>query len=152
MLDISPDKIKEIAEELGLGFRCFYNIENGEFESFPDSKSDSFFDDEPWREIMDKVEENEDKYIEFRPLSTRDNYNLMVEFTSTVNHHQLQKRLINALENKRPFFNFKHRLDYAIEYREKWFKFRDSHYYDWVKMQIDDYNENGKQQIISPDW
>lgn len=63
------------------------------------------------------------KYILVEPVSSRDGYRWMEDFTEQVNDPDLRRRLERALDRPRPFRGFKDvLLDFPAE-REQWFEF-----------------------------
>lgn len=48
MLNLSKSKIREIAQELEGGLRCFYHTETGEVHGYPDFDLNPIDDNEFW--------------------------------------------------------------------------------------------------------
>jgi len=139
MITISPQNIREIAQDLQCGLRCFYNSVTEEIKSHPDFMSDAFAEPEMWQEMLDEIAENSDQYIEFEKLPTRESFEMMETFVDRVKDKRLQNSLINELNRPKPFRNFRNRVDDS-DYREAWFKFKDQFYEDWVRQQLDRFN------------
>jgi len=64
----------------------------------------------------------------------------MADFAESIDNPRLQDRLINALNKSKPFQNFKWQIDNSGEYRQQWFDFKNMHYIELVKKQIDNNN------------
>lgn len=58
MLVFTKGKIKEIAEQLELGFRCFVHRQTGEIISIPDTLKNHYIDPESWEEEQEKLDNN----------------------------------------------------------------------------------------------
>jgi hypothetical protein len=142
-MKLTDEQIKEIAEELDIGMRCFYNLKTKEVKIVLNIDPDEYIgieEDLPEDELQD-IEENPDDYFEFANMESRDSFRVMQDFAESVDDERLQERLIDSLEGVKPFKNFKLRIDNSGEYRQKWFDFKDLQYIEWVKNQISAYNE-----------
>ncbi len=130
--------IKEIAELLDCGHVCYYHQKDGKIENFIED-SDLYFatgEKNPWDEIRDKVKKGSDNYIRFEPMESRDSYRVMEDFAYTVDSPGLKNDLIDALNRRGPFQNFKFVIDNSGEYRQKWFDFKNERYIEWVEDQL----------------
>ena len=68
-IGIKQEEIKEIAALLDSGMRCFYHIPTGQLEYYPDdSYSYVDLDDEVWPNVIQKVESDSEKFIQFEKL------------------------------------------------------------------------------------
>ena len=144
MMNFSEEKIKEIAEELESGYRCYIHLETGEYKSIPDI-DEAYLDDELWGDFISEIEDNIDDYFEFEQMPQNDSFKMMKEFITTINDKSLQNHLNDVLSKPKPFRNFKKVIENAGSILEKWFKFKDNKYLEFVKFQIDKFNaeENG---------
>jgi hypothetical protein len=71
-IEINQEAIKEIAELLDSGMKCFYHIPTGQVESYPDDSHPYVdLDDETWQEVIDKVESDYENYIKFEIVGNR---------------------------------------------------------------------------------
>jgi hypothetical protein len=135
----TPKQIDEIAQMLDSGEHCFYHRSTGEIESYPDPDNPSSEPDD-WQEIIDKIEENEDDYIHFKPLRSNEAFVIMQHFALDIEDRRLQNRLLDALEQNKPFRNFMHRINNS-DYREDWFKYKKAAYIKFVEKEIEDDQE-----------
>ena len=71
-INLTKEQTKEIAEELDMGMRCFYNPETGEIKSMPDFNTNPYADSELWEEVIDYVDSNWGLLIEFEQMSSRE--------------------------------------------------------------------------------
>lgn len=105
MLNPSKDQIKEIAEELDCGMRCYINKESGEIKTVLNFESWQTDDREPWEDVLNELEENWDKYVEIERMESRESFEIMADFAENVDSRDLRDSLINALNRKHPFQN-----------------------------------------------
>lgn len=136
-MKLTEKQIAEIAEELDCGMRCFYNLKTGEIKTIINSDNWIGADEEPWEEVWNEIEDNWDDYFEFKGLESHESYQIMADFAENVENKRLQNNLINALNRRKPFQNFKWHIDNSGEYRQQWFDFKKMRYIEWVKEQIE---------------
>lgn len=139
-MKLTDQQIKEIADNLDSGMRCFYNKQTGIIKTVLNFDSWIGADEEPWEEELKEIDENWSDYFEFEGMISRDSFNLMADFAESIDNPRLQDRLINALNKSKPFQNFKWQIDNSGEYRQQWFDFKNMHYIELVKGQIDNNN------------
>lgn len=139
-ITLTDEEIKEIAGNLEIGNVTHYNVVTGEIVSHPDP--DRYFDDleDLWGDILEKIEENSDDFIEFGTLESYESYKIMEDFTETVEDPDLKKALEKALSRPKPFQNFKYEIDGTIEERKQWFAFKSACYVESVKDQLRAFN------------
>jgi len=136
MLTLTDQQIFEIAEYLDSGMRCFYHRKTGEIKTILDSDYYGEVDES----LQDEIEENWDDYFEFERMSSHESYEIMADFTETVDNDELQDKLIDALRKPKPFRHFKDQIDNSGEYRQKWFDYQKKRFIEFVKEQINSYN------------
>jgi hypothetical protein len=136
-IDIKPEMLKEIAEQLDTGMVCFYHKISGEMECYPDELRNPGYDEEMWEDIINKVEQNEDDYLRFEGMSSFESFGVMESFVSNIEHIPTHNKFIDALSRKKPFRNFSDLLFYYPELREEWFVYKLDRYIDFVKGQIE---------------
>src|SRR4030043_372779 len=107
MISLTKDQIKEIAEQLDCGMRCYINKETGEIKTVLNFESWQTDDKEPWEDVLNELDENWDKYFEIERMESHESFKIMADVTETVDHPELRDKLINALNRKHPFQNFK---------------------------------------------
>jgi len=139
MISLTKDQIKEIAEQLDCGMRCYINKETGAIQTTPDFDN-WYTDDELWTDILNELEENWDKYVEIERMESHDSFDLMADFAASVDSRELRDSLINALNKKHPFRNFKWVADNSGKYRQKWFDFKNQRLIEWVEKKLDEIN------------
>jgi MarR-like DNA-binding transcriptional regulator SgrR of sgrS sRNA len=136
MINLTADQIKEIADNLDSGMRCYFNTKTREIKSVINTESWLDADMEPWEEEIEEIEENWDDYIEFENLETHESFEIMEKFAESINDARLQEKLFHALNKSKPFRNFKWVIDNSGEYRQMWFDFKKAWYIRVVKDQI----------------
>ena len=87
--------------------------------------------------MLNELEENWDKYHEIPKMESHESFDLMTDFTETVDNDNLRDSLINALNRKHPFRNFKWIIDNSGSYRQQWFDYKNQRLIQWVKDQLD---------------
>ena len=145
MIKLTGEQIREIADNLDSGMRCYYNTKTGEIKSVINTNNWLDADMEPWEDEIEEIEENWDDYIEFDNLETHESFEIMEDFAESVADARLQEKLFHALNKSKPFRNFKWVIDNSGEYRQMWFDFKKARYIQAVKDQIlrlNNYEEN----------
>jgi outer membrane cobalamin receptor len=136
MVKITKDQIKEIAEQLDCGNRCYINKETGDIKATPDFDN-GYADEELWADVLKEFEENWEKYIQIEKMESHESFDLMADFADSVDSKELRDSLIKALNKKYPFRNFKWVVDNSGPYRQKWFDFKNQRLIEWVKDQLE---------------
>lgn len=140
MINLTDKQIKNIAEDLDCGFICYYNKRTGEIKNMLDMDSWDGADEELWEEDQKELEENSADYIEFEGFESRESFIIMEDFAETVDDSKLRDSLINALNKRKPFANFKWQIDNSGDYRQQWFDYKNKRYIEHVKDQLEQYN------------
>ncbi len=149
-MELTEEQIKEIAEELESGMKVYVNIVTKEIKSLIDFDNNIYGDEEPWEEDIKEIEENYDEYLEFEKMDSSESYQVMEDFTEIVEDEDLKKKLELGLNLSKPFRNFKDIIDDENEYRKKWFTYKSTRYIEYVKEQLEMYNEridDNKEQL-----
>ena len=117
--------IKEIAQELDCGCDCYYNPRTDEIVAIPNfgqiMDEDEFLD--AFSVQLKKVKKDKAEFIKIEVLKSFESFKIMGDFVSQIADYQLQAELENILDRKKPFQNFKFRIDNS-NYRQKWFDFK----------------------------
>ena len=145
MIKLSRQQIKDIADDLDMGQQCYYHIPTGKVVTIIDV-DDGAFDDDTMEELEKEKEdifENRSDYFEFEKMPSHLSFSNMEDFIETVTDKRLVYKLINALNNRKPFRHFKD-IILDSDYRDKWFKFNDNCNAEWIENQIYRYNSVNK--------
>ncbi len=143
--------MKEIADWLDVGMRCYFNKQTGEIISIPNFDNWIGADEELWEEAIQELEENWENYVEFDGMTSRDSFRVMADFTDTVDNIKLQDRLVDALNKRKPFQNFKWVIDNSGEYRQQWFDYKKMRYIEWVADQLEAMNRSSSFDSSEPE-
>ena len=129
--------IKEIAQELDCGFDCYYNPKTDEIVTIPNFGQIS--DEDEFREAfsaeLKKVKKNKAEFIKIEVLESFESFKIMEHFISQIADKQFGSELKNILERKKPFQNFKNRIDNS-DYRQNWFDFKQNELEKIVETQL----------------
>ena len=134
-----PEKYKkavaEMADSLLTGLVCFFNPETLEIEFIP---KDLAYDPEEYEMVTGETLESaglkhEDwpKCIDIEAMESSEAYLMMENFTDEIGDDDLRNQLLNALDRRKPFANFKHIVENST-YRQQWFDFRQKSYEESV--------------------
>ena len=140
MISLSKEKIKEIAENLDCGMKCYYHKKTEEITTIIDFDSHIGADEELWEDVINEVDEHRDDYVEFERMDSRESFRVMEGYAYFVDDSDLKDKLIDALNRPKPFGNFKWIVDNSGEYRQLWFDFKNQKYIEWVEARISDLN------------
>ncbi|MGI0108180.1 UPF0158 family protein [Salinimicrobium sp. WS361] len=136
-MKVKEASIQEMAEHLLCGNLCFLNTITSNFEYHP-AEMDFFPDEEnPWQEVIDKLEKNWDDYIRIEPMNSNQSYGVMQSFADRLEADDFREKLLAALSRPKPFRNFNY-LIHQSDFRQEWFDFRQERNVDWVREQISD--------------
>lgn len=121
--------IQQIVGAIDAGMVCFLNIDTLETEDVASEWLDDDFDFEMETGVskgeMDIFKhEGWENCLMFKPLDSHDSFRIMENFASQLKNIPLQNKLINALNNRKPFANFKFHIDNSGEFRQQWFDFK----------------------------
>lgn len=117
--------INEIAQEIECGNDCYYNPKNNEIIMIPnldDMMDEDEFNDAFGAELK-KVRKNKSEYIKIEVLKSAESFKIMESLITQIADKQFQAELENILEQKKPFQNFKSKIDNS-DYRQNWFDFK----------------------------
>jgi hypothetical protein len=134
MFQLTNKQIKDIAEQLDCGFRCFINKTSTELIFVPDENRNFGIDTEAWVDDLEKLENNFSDYYEIEQLESSDSFKIMADFAESLSDSiKLKSKLIYALNNNKPFRKFKFEIDNSGEYRQHWFDFKARKLEEWVR-------------------
>jgi hypothetical protein len=139
-LIFSKEQIRDIAGNLECGMVCYINTKDLNIKYLLDELDMAYTDTECWQEDIDEIEENYSDYFVIEKMNSTEAYKIMEGFTESLEDNPLYNKLINALNRRKPFQNFKWIIDNSGEYRQKWFDYKSKYYISWVKEKIEDYN------------
>lgn len=136
---LNDKQIKEIADELDIGFRCFFNVKTREIVSVPDFSENPDYEKGYFEDELKKLESYANQFIEIEKPGSKTSFNFMLGFTQQLlGNEELKEKLFNALDRKKPFSNFKFLIDNSSIYREQWFDYKNEQLKKWI---VDKFNE-----------
>lgn len=147
MIKLTGQQIKNIAEELECGMRCYYNKKTGEIKNVLDFDKNPDADTELWEDELVEIENHYDDYIEFEGMESHESFEIMEDFADRIDDLGLKSELFGALSRKHPFRNFKDIIDNSGPYRQDWFDFKSQRYIEWVKDIIATHNRREEEDI-----
>ena len=136
-MKLTNEIIREIVENLDIGFRCFVNRESGELISIPNENNYSNFEPEMWQNELITIKKSRKKLTEIEGMSTTDSLRVMEQFIASVQEKKLKERLLQAIHRHKPFAHFKLEIDNSGTERDRWFEFKKQRLIEWVRNQID---------------
>lgn len=130
---LTKEQIKEIAEQLDFGFKCYWNLKTNELIFVPDLMGNVPVEEEFWEEEFEKIEENAKDLVEIERTTSHDSFLVMVAFCEKLpDHLKLKRRLEQALNKRKPFREFRYEIDDDGDYRQAWFDFKAQKMEEWV--------------------
>ncbi|MDP2888366.1 MAG: UPF0158 family protein [Bacteroidota bacterium] len=119
--------VKSIAQNIDCGSVCFINPETLEVEEIPKTMLD-----DPYEYKMHTgtdsdqqtfLHEDWETYIRFDPRESHESFGIMEGFIDQLNDKTLKNKLQNALNNRKPFANFKNIIE-TSSFRQVWFDYK----------------------------
>jgi len=98
----------------GYASSCYIDLLKGEVV-LPDVDED----------VSDEDTENEDRYFYIEPIPSHEGYEIMQDFAASVESDEIRDQMFDALERKKPFFNFKSTLADYPDIQKNFFEYKD---------------------------
>ena len=134
---MKEEDIKEISEQLDCGFCAFVHKRTGQMIFIPNENELPDIEFDAWKEELELLKRNPSDYYEIEKWSSREAFQIMEEFAETLNENkQLQGRLLYALNNRKPFREFKFIIDNSGDFRQQWFDFKNKWQIDYVEQEL----------------
>lgn len=128
---------REVGEVMSMSdAKSFINMETLDVEIHPIEDEFGFSEEEEDDEVQKSLD-NPGKFLRIETLTSSESFRVMETFAESVREKRLQSKLIQALEGKKPFANFKMVVDNS-PVRQAWFDFRDDAYAEMAKQWIED--------------
>jgi hypothetical protein len=100
---MEKEKIKDIAENLDIGMKCFVHLETKEIKFIPDFDKHPCMDSEVRSADNKEIENNLGAYLEIDGMDSRDSFRVMEDFVDTVENENLKEKLVDSLHRPKPF-------------------------------------------------
>lgn len=129
---LTEQQLTAITEQFELGCCCYWHKITGELLFLPDLNN-ALLEPDLFKEELDKLKKNKRHFIEIERPTSHDRFKLMLRFTEQLSDtNQLKDKLINALNEKKPFSKFKAVIDHSGTYRQEWFDYKNAQLKLWV--------------------
>ncbi|NOX84791.1 MAG: hypothetical protein GXO86_02320 [Chlorobi bacterium] len=147
-----PEKYKklvaDVAENILAGLICYINPDTLEVEDVPRMMIEDPLEYELTTGASEDdwglKSENWENRIAIEPMEPHEAFRIMERFVDIVDDSHLQRQLINALNRRSPFANFKYIVE-GSEYRQQWFDFRqqetEEYVYDILSTELENYKD-----------
>lgn len=128
-MKLTKAQVKELAENLQLGYTVYINLDTGEIkylideDKYPDAR-------EMFAEELDEIEAW-DNFVELQEMPSFEAFRVMEDFAYNVDD-DFHDDLMNVLDRRKPVANFKELVE-SSDYREEWFKYRDQRYLEYTE-------------------
>jgi hypothetical protein len=120
--------------------RSFIDLETLEVEIHA---AESYFEENKMEDTAEEALNNPYKFLPIEHSNSSKAFEVMEAFIETVKDSKLRSQLINALQRKKPFANFKYTIDNS-PLRQEWFQFKDEAYAEIAKEWIE---ENASEEL-----
>ena len=101
---------------------------------------------EAFSDSLKKVEKHKTDFIKFETLESLESFKIMELFVEHLSDQNLKSELENILSNRKPFQNFKHKVDHS-DFRQSWFDFKHSELEKIVETQLNREKASAQQRI-----
>lgn len=128
-MTLTEAQVKELSENLQVGYTVYINLDSGEIkylidgDKFPDAR-------EMFEQELNEID-TWDHVAELREMPSFESFRVMEDFAYMVDA-DLYGDLMNALDRKKPFVNFRELVE-SSDYREEWFKYRNQRYLEYTE-------------------
>ncbi|WP_029275772.1 UPF0158 family protein [Pedobacter borealis] len=138
MTALTSEQIKEIAGTIDCGFVCHWNIKSNRLIFIPSNDEFEYDDSGTWDEDIKELELNSSEYKQIEKPDSTESFRFMEDFTDELpDNTRIKVTLIEALNKRKPFREFKYAIDNSGEYRQLWFDFKNQKMIEYVKDSID---------------
>jgi len=132
--------VKDIAGSINAGLVCFLNTNTLQIDELPKElvSSPSLYKMETGISLKDFKPKYTrwKKYITIEPLEPNESFKIMEKFVDQLDNSKIRERLVYALNNRKPFANFKNIIDNST-FRQDWFDFKDKELQEYVRTMIE---------------
>ena len=141
-MDTLDVEIHSLEDEFGFSVEGDEDDEDDYEEDDDDQDDDEEEDEEDERSL-----DNPGKYFMIKAVDSSASFQVMEGFAESVRDKHIRAKLIQALEGKKPFANFKWVIDNS-PVRQAWFDFRNNAYVDMAKEWIEKWAPNELKEKI----
>jgi len=130
--------IEEVFEMNGL--KHFIHKQTHELLSYPHKENSNYQDLSFFEDVIQEINQKPEEYIEVEPISTREVFIIMEDFTDTIHNMSHQDALMKALNKENPFRQFRYTLE-DIGLLEEWNIYKDKAFKNLAVKWINTYLE-----------
>ena len=128
------------------GTEYFLDLETGEVVRF---SADPAFNEDVEDEFGEAMGNNPDRFRRIDPIPSSHSFQVIVYFMESLPESKAKKSLSQALSRSHPFRNFRDMLVAFPDIREKWFRYHDEAYKEFVLLWL---QEEGIEADLRPVW
>lgn len=131
---------REVGEAMSMNnIKSFINMETLHVDVRSDEDEFGFLEEEEDEEGDEEQGSLDDsgKFLRIEPVASSASFHIMESFAASLREKGIRAKLMQALEGKRPFANFKMVVDNS-PVRQAWFDFRNDAYAEMAKQWIED--------------
>jgi len=111
----------------GFASSHYIDLTSGEIVS-PDIEDDVSYEDV----------EKEDRFFYIEPVTSHESYEIMQEFAESEESDEIRGHLIDALERKKPFLNFKNAIADYPDTEKKFYEYKDNRLKDILRNRLEE--------------
>jgi hypothetical protein len=111
------------------GTEYFLDLETGEVVRF---SADPAFNEDVEDEFGEAMENNPDRFRRIAPIPSSQSFQVIVDFVESLPESKAKISLSHGLSRSHPFGTFKDMLVTFPDIREKWFRYHDEAYKEFV--------------------
>lgn len=111
MPTFTKQQVKEISEQIDCGFQAFYHKQMGSLIFVPNTNRNLEMDTSAWSDELAQLRKSFQDYQEIYPMYRSDSFKVMTDFIQQLDDTILQSRLVEAVNRKKPFREFKFVID-----------------------------------------
>jgi hypothetical protein len=139
-IEMTEQKVSEIAEILETPMDCYYNLKTGDVIEIPSTEVLMYAEEELWDEVLIAFADVCEDCLKFEKVTQEKSLQIMLDFTKTIEDTNFHSKLMSALEQSKPLKHFKKLIDHS-EYRDDWHEFWKQAEIKAVREQIRAYEE-----------
>jgi hypothetical protein len=94
---------------------------------------------------------NEDRYFCVEPITSDEGYAIMQDFVAFVESDEIRDHLIDALERKKPFRNFKDAITEYPDIETRFYAYKDNRLKDILRDKLAEYGYELEEETIQPE-
>lgn len=73
-----------------------------------------------------EIVKNDDRFFYVEPITSHEGYEIMQDYAASVESDEIKNEMIDALERKKPFYNFKNTIADYPDIQKKFFEYKDN--------------------------